>query len=71
MVSQLVKFVDYFHCRNIVITDLKPSHIFISSEGQIKMFAFTMGQVFQRQLSRSKGPAIGNPFYIAPEVVGR
>ena len=60
--------MNHFHAQGMVIGDIKPSRLFINPEGHIKMFSFSMCQLFQSKLTRSKTAFKGAPFYMAPEV---
>jgi serine/threonine protein kinase len=64
----LAKFIAHFHANNQVINDVKPSRIFVTSEGHFKMFTYTMSQLFQKRIARCKSALKGAPYYLAPEV---
>lgn len=68
MAYHLTKFVNHFHSKAIIINDIKPSHLFVTAEGRIKMFSFSMSQIFQKRITRSKSAFKGSPYYLAPEV---
>lgn len=64
----LTKFLNYFHETNTPMIDIKPSSLFITEEGKIKVFSYEMSQLFQNRLTRSKAAFKGSPYYLAPEV---
>lgn len=67
--KHLVLYIDHFHRHGTIINDIKPSHIFITAEGKIKMFPFAMSQLFQKRITKSKSVFKGAPFYLAPEII--
>ena len=64
----LTKYIELMHSSGMIINDIKPSHIFITEEGSVKMFNFMMSQVFQQKIKRSKTVVKSAPYYVAPEV---
>ena len=79
--KQLLSVVNYFHIHHIVHRDLRPEHILVDSvEYQyinnkriplysIKVCDFKSARTFKESTKLNK--KVGNPYFIAPEVLNR
>jgi len=74
MFNQILGAFSYAHSKNIVHLDIKPSNIFITPDGQIKILDFGIAKILSDSGSAGDGDnmVMGTPEYMSPEqVIGR
>jgi eukaryotic-like serine/threonine-protein kinase len=64
---QLVDAVHYLHQTGLLHCDLKPSNVFINSEGRVTLLDFGLVQPWQGPAGKERRELIGSLGYIAPE----
>jgi calcium-dependent protein kinase len=81
IMKQLISVVNYCHINNIVHRDLRPEHILVDSVEyhyrnnkkiplySIKVSDFKSARTFKT--SKKLNKKVGNPYFIAPEVLNR
>ncbi|MGN0213320.1 MAG: protein kinase [Muribaculaceae bacterium] len=70
MMSEILNAFSYAHERGIVHCDIKPSNIFITNDGHIKVMDFGIAQILSEVSgTQSGGLSMGTPAYMSPEQV--
>jgi hypothetical protein len=64
---QLVDAVHYLHQTGLLHCDLKPSNVFINSEGRVTLLDFGLVQPWQGPAGKERREIVGSLGYIAPE----
>jgi len=57
------------HAQCEIIKNLKPSNIFLTLGGDVKLLDFSFGKQFIDSMDRSKTYMSGTPVYLAPEII--
>jgi Protein kinase domain len=63
VLEQVGSALDYLHSQKIVHQDVKPSNIWVATEGTIKLLDLGVARSFEDP----EGPTAGTPLYMAPE----
>lgn len=58
----------YMHARRVLHRDVKPSHIFLSENGQAKLGDFGLSKIMAANVQIAFS-CVGTPFYMSPEIV--
>lgn len=69
IVARVADALHYSHQRGIIHRDVKPSNIFITYRGEVKLTDFGIAYAPQEPTLTQKGMAIGTPAYMSPEQV--
>jgi len=66
---QVARALEFVHEHNIVHRDVKPSNIFVTKSGLVKLIDFGVAKGADATLKTQAGIALGTVFYMAPEQV--
>eukprot|EP00826_Nyctotherus_ovalis_P028185 TRINITY_DN2223_c0_g1_i7.p1 TRINITY_DN2223_c0_g1~~TRINITY_DN2223_c0_g1_i7.p1 ORF type:complete len:394 (-),score=57.42 TRINITY_DN2223_c0_g1_i7:139-1320(-) len=66
VVEELLRAVEYCHCRGVIHRDLKPENIMFSSNATLKIIDFGLSV---REESHPNEELVGTRHYIAPEII--
>ncbi len=69
IVARVADALHYSHQRGIIHRDVKPSNIFITHRGEVKLTDFGIAYTSKEPTLTQKGMAIGTPAYMSPEQV--
>ena len=69
VVARVADALHYSHQRGIIHRDVKPSNVFITRRGEVKLTDFGIAYTPQEPTLTQKGMAIGTPAYMSPEQV--
>lgn len=67
IIQQILSALSYLHQSNVVHRDIKPSAIFINSQGIVKLSDFDIAKRVDDHSLTIKGQVIGSPKYMSPE----
>ena len=67
--ARVADALHYSHQREIIHRDVKPSNIFITRRGEVKLTDFGIAYTPQEPTLTQKGMAIGTPAYMSPEQI--
>ncbi|MFB1003367.1 MAG: protein kinase, partial [Bacteroidia bacterium] len=65
----MLEAFEYAHNKGIVHRDVKPSNIFITKEGKVKIMDFGIAKLVEEgaKLLTQTGTQMGTPVYMSPE----
>lgn len=66
--SDVASGLAYLHSRRVLHRDVKPSHIFVSENGQAKLGDFGLSKAMSAK-TQAAFSCVGTPFYMSPELV--
>lgn len=70
--DEILDAFQYAHSNNIVHLDIKPSNIFLTSDGHIKVMDFGISKIVSEAEKENNQQQMGTPEYMSPEqVLGR
>jgi len=69
MIDEILDAFSYAHARNIVHLDIKPSNIFITRDGHIKVMDFGIAKIISESDPESNRQTMGTPEFMSPEQV--
>ncbi len=69
IVARVADALHYSHQREIIHRDVKPSNIFITRQGEVKLTDYGIAYTPQEPTLTQKGFAIGTPAYMSPEQI--
>jgi serine/threonine protein kinase len=65
---EIAKGLSFAHRKGVLHRDIKPSHIWCSSDGRVKITDFVLARsVYDDMGLTSQGTTVGTPFFISPE----
>jgi serine/threonine protein kinase len=67
ILALIASSLDYAHSRGVVHCDIKPSNIFLTQDGGLRVLDFGISQIRWRKSEGNK--SIGSPGYMAPEQI--
>ena len=69
--TKILHAFQYAHDKNIVHRDVKPSNIFITTEGKVKIMDFGIAKIVEdgAKVLTQTGTQIGTPIYMSPEQI--
>jgi serine/threonine-protein kinase len=68
-ICRVADALHYSHQRGIIHRDVKPSNIFITRQGEVKITDYGIAYTRQKPTLTQKGMAIGTPAYMSPEQI--
>lgn len=69
MINEILDAFTYAHGRNIVHLDIKPSNIFITRDGHVKVMDFGIAKIISETDPESNRQTMGTPEFMSPEQV--
>ena len=69
MIDEILDAFSYAHGRNIVHLDIKPSNIFITRDGHIKIMDFGIAKIISESDPEANRQTMGTPEFMSPEQV--
>lgn len=69
VVREVLTVIGKLHSNGVVIKSLKPSNLFITLNGDVKLLHFSYGQTYNESVDKNTTYLSGTPVYLAPEVI--
>ncbi len=69
VLKEILKTMQMIHSQGEIIKNLKPSNMFFTLGGEVKLLDFSFGKKFIESMDRSKTYMSGTPVYLAPEII--
>jgi serine/threonine-protein kinase len=69
IVARVAEALHYSHQRGIIHRDVKPSNIFVTRRGEVKLTDFGIAYTPQAPTLTQRGMTIGTPAYMSPEQI--
>lgn len=71
IIKDLLFILRKMHKKKKIIKNIKPSNMFITLNGEIKLFDFSFGKILDESIKKNKKCLTGTPLYLAPEAISK
>lgn len=69
IVREVLTVIGKLHSNGVVVKSLKPSNLFITLNGDVKLLHFSYGKTYNESVDKNTTYLSGSPVYLAPEVI--